>query len=178
MDHILEHILCYRERHKVEFFPLAIFSLYQRLDYRIGTMQPGGMSLQQVLWITNVRRRFYAIIQISTVERGGRRGSQSMKIYYNNYQKLPAGAQQNLGKLLISGKLSGPHLQYFVKTNRVTGPSHRKIYANGIILQLLHFYMPRHTDPAAFSFLDRVFSRLEIRVRNNPSLACRIYLVY
>ena len=44
---------------------------------------------------------------------GPRRGPQkiqSMKIYYNNYQKLPAGAQQNLGKLLISGKLSGPGL--------------------------------------------------------------------
>ena len=31
-------------------------------------------------------------------------------MYYNNYHKLTAGAQQNLGKLIIAGKLSGPGL--------------------------------------------------------------------
>ena len=42
---------------------------------------------------------------------GSRRGPQKRYIlYYNNYQKPTAGAQQNLGKLLISGILSGPGL--------------------------------------------------------------------
>ena len=42
---------------------------------------------------------------------GPRRGLQKRYIiYYNNYRKLTAGAQQNLGKLLISGILSGPGL--------------------------------------------------------------------
>ena len=31
-----------------------------------------------------------------------------------------------------------------------------KIYVNGNILQLFHFYSPKHTNPAAFSFLDSV----------------------
>ena len=53
-------------------------------------------------------------------EGGGRRGNypEARKkfslgryiIHYNNYHKLTAGAQQNLGKLIIALKLSGPSL--------------------------------------------------------------------
>ena len=62
----------------------------------------------------------------STVERGGRRGNypgaraqegpaknsvyEEYIIYYNNYHKLTAGTQQNLGKLIIALKRSGPSL--------------------------------------------------------------------
>ena len=44
--------------------------------------------------------------------RGNYPGTQSIKyiIYYYNYHKLTAGTQQNLGKLTIVGKLSGPGL--------------------------------------------------------------------
>ena len=44
--------------------------------------------------------------------------SVNAKYYYNNYHKLTAGAQQNLGKLIIAGKLSGPSL---VVTRRPLG---------------------------------------------------------
>ena len=39
-----------------------------------------------------------------------RRGVGGYNVYYNTYQTLTAGAQQNLGNLLICGKLSCPSL--------------------------------------------------------------------